>query len=228
VDPRKLTFDSRLAGYCAYCGCPPATRDHCPPRFFLDDPLPDDLPVVDACGDCNSGHSLDEEYFACFLDAVVTGTAVPGPKHRSKVRATLERKPQLVADLSRRASIEVSGDAVWAPDEDRTRRIVMKLARGHATFELASAPLEEPTTYWVAPLLALPDVNRQQFEAAGSSHGLWPEIGSRAFYRSLGALPYPDAPWVVVQPNRYRYSVADGTSVWIVLSEYLAAYVEWS
>jgi hypothetical protein len=39
----------------------------------------------------------------------------------------------------------------------------------------------------------------------------------------------PDFPWVVVQPGMYRYlaSPASGTSVHIVIQEYLAGYAHW-
>ncbi|MHC4356616.1 MAG: hypothetical protein ACYS0H_28290, partial [Planctomycetota bacterium] len=67
--------------------------------------------------------------------------------------------------------------------------------------------------------------------APGEVRG-WPEVGSRAFVRASGAKPYAGqaGPWVVVQANRYRYSVDqdDGVRVQMVLSEYLVCSVNWS
>lgn len=74
MDPKHLFVDERLKGSCVYCGGPPETVDHVPSRVFLDDPLPENLPVVEACRECNGGFSLDEEYLACLLECVMTGT----------------------------------------------------------------------------------------------------------------------------------------------------------
>ena len=57
MDPRKLFVDERMTGMCVYCGGQPDTRDHVPSRVLLDDPLPDNLPVVDACRACNESFS---------------------------------------------------------------------------------------------------------------------------------------------------------------------------
>ena len=61
---------------------------------------------------------------------------------------------------------------------------------------------------------------------------LWPEIGSRAFLRAFGKSPDQlplSRDWIVVQPDRYRYAVAEtgGVIVRMVLSEYLACEVVW-
>ena len=53
--------DKRLTGMCAYCGGECESDDHVPSKAFLDDPLPKNLPVIDACLACNQGFSLDEE-----------------------------------------------------------------------------------------------------------------------------------------------------------------------
>ena len=74
MDPRKLFVDERLIGSCVYCGGAPDSRDHVPSKVLLDDPLPPDLPVVEACSTCNGNFSLDEEYLACFLECVFSGS----------------------------------------------------------------------------------------------------------------------------------------------------------
>ena len=56
----KEFTDERLRGFCAYCGGPAETRDHVPPRVFLDKPYPSNLPVVSACRECNEDISMDE------------------------------------------------------------------------------------------------------------------------------------------------------------------------
>src|SRR5579871_3347053 len=89
MDPRKLFSDERHAAFCVFCGDPPSTREHAASRVLLDDPLPVDLPMVGSCHDCNNGYSLDEEYLACLIDCVVTGSTDPSAVSRPKVRAAL-------------------------------------------------------------------------------------------------------------------------------------------
>jgi hypothetical protein len=50
-------------GACAYCGemCE-LTDDHVPPKLLLEEPFPDNLITVPACGPCNRGFQRDDEY----------------------------------------------------------------------------------------------------------------------------------------------------------------------
>lgn len=36
------------------------------------------------------------------------------------------------------------GSLVWMPEEDRVRRVVVKLARGHAAYELSLPQIDDP------------------------------------------------------------------------------------
>jgi hypothetical protein len=69
--------DQRILAFCAFCGGETGTRDHCPSRVLLDEPLPSNLPVVPACAACNSSFSGDEEYVACLISCVVAGSTDP-------------------------------------------------------------------------------------------------------------------------------------------------------
>jgi hypothetical protein len=232
MDPRQLPVDSRLVGQCVFCGGEPGTSDHVPSNILLDDPLPGDLPTVEACALCNGSFSVDEEYLACLLECVLCGTTEAAAVGREKVARALAHNPSLGERV--RGSLRKSGDGllVWMPEEDRVRRIVVKLARGHAAYELSLPQIEEPIGVSALPLIAMHDSDRTTFEnaGAGSLRG-WPEIGSRAFHRAAGAHPYAaqPGPWINVQEGRYRYSVDQdgGVSVRFVLSEYLACTVEW-
>lgn len=233
MDPRHHIFsDERLASSCVYCGGSAETRDHVPSRFLLDDPLPGNLPVVEACAECNQSFSLDEEYVGCLIDCALTGTAKPSAAHREKVRRALERNASLAGRLDGCKRVDSLGTLVWMPEADRVRAVVLKLARGHAAFELSLPQLDDPASIDAVPLLAMPAAHRDSFEraSAGELRG-WPEVGSRAFLRACGAFPYSDqaGPWVVVQSGRYRYSVDQpgGVTVRIVIGEYLACQVDW-
>lgn len=234
MNPKHYLFvDERLLGVCAYCGGTPDTRDHVPSRFFLDDPLPDNLPVVAACAACNQRFSLDEEYLACFLECVLVGSSDIKRVRREKVRRALSRNSRLAERIRSAARIDDNGALGWVPENNRVRNIVVKLARGHAAYELSVTQLDEPDEVDFFPLPVISECDRRAFENAGAGKARpWPEVGSRAFLRACGAEPYTDqdGPWVVVQPGRYRYSVDQhgGVRVQFVLAEYLACIVDWA
>jgi hypothetical protein len=232
MDPKHLFADHRSTGTCAYCGGKPHTRDHVPSRVLLDDPLPPNVPVVNACEQCNQGFSRDEEYLACFLECVLCGTTDPRLLRRAKIQRIMTVKPEIAAMIAEcRRPTDDSG-ITWIPDEKRVRNVVLKLARGHAAFELGLPQVEPPIRTSTVPLCTMSGVAREEFERAGSGEIRgWPELCSRTFLRAAGASPYEDqsGPWVSVQEGRYRYSVEQhrGVRVRIVVDEYLASDVEW-
>jgi len=232
MDQRHLFIDERHTGMCVYCGSRPDTRDHVPSKVLLDEPYPPELPVVGTCEKCNASFSLDEQYTACFLDCVICGGTGVSDQHRSNVKRILNDNPALKERIERARKRDEADNLLWVPEADRIRNVVLKLARGHAAYELYPK-LEEPTAVGVTPLPVLSDEERSSFElVAACGTDLWPEIGSRAFLRAFGKSPdrHPVSDgWVVVQPDRYRYAVAEtgGVLVRIVLSEYMACEVVW-
>ncbi len=210
MDPKQLHkkhgLDERLvSARCAYCGNVSDTVDHVPSKVFLDDPLPENLPVVPACTACNRGFSLDEEYLACFLASVLAGTAKPEAITRPKIQRALRHSPKLAQHISASCQKDTDGRLIWVPDANRVTNIVLKLARGHVLYESSTAQLEPPQSVLYLPLLAMSTADREDFEVAGYDglHG-WPEIGSRAFLRAVGVSPYSnqDSPWIEVQKGQ--------------------------
>jgi len=238
MDPRHLFVDERLKGACVYCGAHPDTVDHVPSKVFLDDPPPPNLPTVDACSDCNQKFSLDEEYLACLVECVLSGTVSPGGLRRKKVKRALARNPRLVGRLNASKKMDGESRLVWEPEMARVRNVILKLAQGHAAYELGLPNLGDPQHTFVLPLLAMSESQRMEFEKQPSD-GLqqWPEIGSRAFISASYVCVWPsgdqevflESDWHVIQPGRYRYKVSQTgpTSVRFVLNEYLACLVEW-
>lgn len=216
--------DRRLRAHCVHCGRGTGTRDHVPSRVLLDEPYPENLPVVPCCAGCNGGLSADEEYLACLVDCVLAGTAVPGERHRPRIRAILQRAPALAARLERARS-SADGRTLFAPEEPRVRRVILKLARGHAAHELAELQPGEPSHLWFGPLPFLSAEQRKGFERIDRA-ALWPEVGSRALVRLVEG----SDDWLVVQPGRYRFAAhlaPAGPAVKLVVSEYLAAECRW-
>jgi hypothetical protein len=199
---------------------------------LLDKPYPEDLnlPTVLACGTCNNEFSRDEPYMACLIDCVLAGSVDPHRVGREKVRQLLTARPHFGAEILAGRQQQTDGTLVWQPDSARVRNVALKLARGHAAYELSEPKLADPDHLWIGPLCTLTPDQRAEFESVRPAMG-WPEIGSRAFIRTLvvGHDVYMDNGWMVIQPGRYRYIVswADGTLVRVVLSEYLAVEATW-
>lgn len=231
MEPRNLFADDRHLALCVFCGNPPTTREHTATRVLLDDPLPENLPLVASCHDCNNGVSLDEEYLACLIDCVISGSADPSKVLRKKVSNALRHSPPLAARIDAAKRSE-NGRLIWKPEDGRVRNVLLKLARGHIAHQFSEPRLDEPESFWVAPLESLNSYQCDDFENPPATH-VWPEIGSRAFINtSKKAMDNSwDAAtgWHVLQPQRYRYIIGQSgkTVIRIVLSEYLACEVIW-
>ncbi len=221
-------WDERQTAWCTYCAGDTLTRDHVPSRVLLDEPHPDNLPVVSACERCNVGFSADEEYMACLIECAVAGSVSPSDMSREKIRRILSARPALMARLTLVRS-ERNGIVRFSPEDQRVKNIILKLARGHALFELNEPQYQSPSNMGFCPLPLLSEEERVRFESSPDT-GLLPEVGSRAMQRGINlGTPGFSSEWVVVQKNRYRYlaAITGGLVVRMVLSEYLACEVIW-
>lgn len=233
MDQLRTYGDKRELACCVYCGSGAVeTRDHVPSRVLLDEPYPSNLPVVPACGMCNQGFSLDEEYLACLVECVICGSSAPNLVTRPKVRRILADRPALAAQLAE-ARMQAESTTCFGIEDDRVRKVVLKLARGHAAFELHSPQFDEPREIVTVPLQVMSFEARSAFERhpGTSSVAFWPEVGSRAMQRRIGIGETSATGWITAQQGRYRYFAAStdqGIVVRSVLSEYLACEVIWS
>lgn len=221
----KPLSDERIGNSCVHCGGRVETYDHCPSKVFLDEPYPDNLPGVPACKSCNRGYSVDEEYVACVLGCVLAGSTVPAQLGRAKIARIMSEKPKLRSMIASCMEATSIGTVVH-PDMKRVANVLLKLARGHALYELSEECREPPTQLAIQPLMHLGISERQWFESPPTPPG-WPEVGSRAMFRLLSS---NWSPWLEVQKGNYRYSAVAGgdVEVRIVLHEYLACYCLWS
>lgn len=175
---------------------------------------------------------MDEQYLACFIECVICGTVETTGLKRPKIKRILGENPALQRRIERSRRKGETDDNIWDPEIDRVRNVILKLARGHAAYELYPK-LEEPLEIAFAPFMALSEEEQDEFEngAFGNLEG-WPEINTRAFRRASGDSPdglEQSGDWIVVQPGRYRYSTVEtgGLLVKMVLSEYLFCAVSW-
>jgi len=221
--------DERTIAFCAFCGRKTGTRDHCPSRVFLDEPYPENLPVVPACSACNSSFSADEEYLACLVSCVIAGSTDPDTLPREKTRRILNAKPLLRMRIEQARSVSDSdGATIFKPEHERIVAVITKLAQGHALFELHESCPHTPDEINFVPLSLMSKAQREAFEHPEAS-SIWPEVGSRAMQRLVEGTDLTVDSWIVVQPERYRFyaSVSSDVDVRIVIQEYLACHVRW-
>lgn len=153
---------------------------------------------------------------------VVTLQPFGSPKRSPKPEPT-----QDTLGASRRGR---NGIVQFSAEDQRVKNVILKLARGHAVFELNEPQCQSPLDmgYWPLPLLS--EEQRVRFESSLDTDFL-PKVGSRAMQRGIiiGAHGF-SWEWVVVEKDRYRYlaaAIAGGIVVRMVLSEYLACEVIW-
>ena len=241
MEQLKDYADERILLGCIYCAGEDTTREHAPSRVLLDKPYPENLPVVRACRACNNGFSQDEEYLACLIETVIAGSADPSKIRRPAISALLERSPALQARIE--ASKSRNGErTIFLVENDRVRRVLLKLARCHAAYELKQECREEPTSVWWQPIELLSEQFLETFNAPHAIH-TYGEIGSRGMQRLrvleiklAGAsgeerlLHLTINDWVDVQEGRYRFQAIDDggvITIRIVIGEYLACEVTW-
>lgn len=241
VDQLNDFADDRLISGCIYCGGLAETQDHVPSRILLDAPYPENLPVVGACQSCNQGFSKDEQYLVCLIEAAIVGSPDPDKIRRPSVARSLRRSPALQARI--RAAQTCFDDGIgFAVEEDRVKNVMLKLARGHAAFELSQPCREEPDHFWYGHLTVMSQEQRDLFDSVHVQE-MFGEVGSRGLQRmfvtevvlrsetgeqSVVGLLIND--WVEVQEGCYRYLAIDdigGIVIRIVIAEYLACEVGW-
>ena len=230
MDQLRDYADSRLLNGCICCGGPAETREHVPSRCLLEQPYPDNLPVVGSCASCNQGFSKDEEYLVCLVESALCGSTDPDKIKRPSVARMLRNSPALRARLE------------FAVEGHRIANVMLKLARGHAAFELSLPCRSKPDHFWWGPVSELSSDARETFDAAHVQQ-LFGEVGSRGLQRTLvthvtlqsesgeqSELRLLVTDWVDVQQDLYRYLAINdvgGLVIRIVVAEYLACEVAW-
>lgn len=231
--------DNRLINGCIYCGGLAETRDHVPSKCLLESPYPANLPVVGCCDSCNQNFSKDEQYFVCLIESALCGSTDPEKIGRPSVAKIMRKSPALRQRIEN-SKTEVDGQIAFVPEFERIHNVMLKLARGHAAFELSQPCRSEPDGFWCGPLSSLPQEIRETFDSAHFQH-LLGEVSSRNTQRLMvmtflnengeqinDELIMND--WLDVQDDLYRYIAIDdmGTLVIrIVIAEYFACEVAW-
>lgn len=158
------------------------------------------------------------------MDAWKAGTTTDVLRLRPKVRATLKRSRRLATSITETLNAEPNSP-VWERALRRIETVIIKLAQGHAAYELGESILwHYARTAEFSPFHAMDVTSKERYENALWSSDLWPEVGTRAMQRLACGI---DA-WVVVQDGNYRYhALSDdvGHRVRMVIHEHFACEV---
>ena len=228
MDQIKSFGDQRTLNFCALCSVGyPETRDHCPSKILIDEPYPENLPVVPVCKKCNVSISADEEYFACFVSCVIAGSTNPDLIHRSKIKRILNSKPALQARIEQSKRI-LKNVPHFIPERARVEAVLLKLARSHSLYQLHEICISKPSVIWYSDLESLDGDVRHDFENLPPMN-FFPEVGSRAMQRIVegNSMLYQ---WIEVQARRYRFcalALPEGIEIRIVIHDYLACLINW-
>jgi hypothetical protein len=217
-------MDERFAGYCVFCGGSPDTRDHVPPRVFLDEPYPENLPVVESCEACNGGASLDEEFVASLLEVATCGSVNAGDLRRASIIRTLNRKPALAAQLAR-SLCDGGGLLLSDSDTSRLSRVIEKIGRALWVFETGVPSNNVAAVVRWNARESLTEGEREAFLSV-TDGGLFSELGSRLMQRQCTD---GSNKWITLQEGRFAYAVEvfdTGGQVKIILGDYLAGQVD--
>ncbi len=242
MDQLNNYADSRLLNGCIYCGGLAETRDHVPSKCLLERPYPANLPVVGCCYSCNQGFSKDEEYFVCLIESVLCGSTDPNNIGRPSVAKILTKSPALRKRIEDSRK-QVNGQTVFEPEIERVKNVMLKLAQGHAGFELSQPCRREPDHFWCGPLELLSSEDQETFHSVHFQHNVG-EVGSRNMQRLLVTQLTMQSgngepqnvstlinDWLDVQDEQYRYIAIEDMGmliIRIVISEYFACEVAWN
>lgn len=205
---------------CCYCGAWADTVDHVPSKVLLDEPYPDNLPVVPCCKKCNEQFSHDEEYFAVLLECVRWQTFNQDEFKREKARKIVKHNPAILKKARESVHPLLDGRFTIELDNMRLRKVLTKLIAGHLRFE----GLDQLFLHDGFEIQLLQDIhsNREFYKEFHSPlfSELLPEVGSRALFSMIES-GCVGAPWFLVQPGMYEYCVApDNSEVRIIIQNY--------
>jgi hypothetical protein len=160
---------------------------------------------------------------------------------RPNIAKLLERSPALAARIASARRVGAAGIS-FEPEQDRVSRVLVKLAMGHAAYDLAQECRRQPVSVWWHPLHLLSPEHREELDAP-EVVTLLGEVGSRGMQRlRVAELNLKSQSgeelrqhiflndWVDVQLGRYRYLAShegDEVSVRLVIGEYLIGEVRW-
>tara|TARA_B100000749_G_scaffold250350_1_gene215388 strand:+ start:558 stop:1088 length:531 start_codon:yes stop_codon:yes gene_type:complete len=174
---------------------------------------------------------MDEEYFASFLSAVLSGTCDPEQqviKHCGKaMKRSAGLRKLIEGQRVEQFCFWGPSDLRWFPDLSRFRNVILKNARAHLFYENGEPMTEAPAFVEFSPLSLMDSAQKNEFFEVNYLQP-WCEVGSRWNTRLIEGDEFDEWGFLVVQPETYRFRIdAGGLGVRSIIREYLATSVFW-
>lgn len=211
--------DVRVKGICAYCGSFSETKEHVPPRAFLEKPFPQNLQTIYSCYKCNQKFSTLEEYASCLFTFLKPGGKLEG----TRAERIFSNKPKIKDEMQNLASSK-NVEEIFAEKSDVLEKIFKKLALGHLVYQNNESLHEAKFHVDFGLLEKMTTKVRENFEAQYLLEKA-PEVGSRAMMQMMFIDNAPSTPWHTVQEEIYRYMTSTSDEMKIVIREFLWARV---
>lgn len=221
-----MTFaDERLKyNICSLCGNPdPDSKEHVIPKVFLEEPFPKNLPTTISCRKCNESYSKDEQYLACLIECVISGTTDPDKIERKKISRTLKNSSGL-RKMLKNDKTSNKGDIFFTIDSKRVENVLIKLARAHLFYYINEINYEHPEILKYEPIINFTSEEKTLFFK--NEGYLYPEIGSRYFISSIEE----NIDWHIIQEDSYQFLIESKSNlitVKILIRNYLACIITW-
>ena len=165
----------------------------------------------------------------------MSGTLYPDPIEQEEASKVLRSNRHIVRELrdgpdGQMPLFDNLKPFTIYPDPNRISRVIVKNARGHIHHELAESVHGAPDHIAFKPLHLMSEAEHHVFFQDNSDRlGVWPEVGSRMMERIMTGADMDDG-WIVVEPERYRFSLDwhGDVTVKSVIWDYLATETTWS
>jgi hypothetical protein len=130
---------------CVYCGGHADTKDHVPPRSFLNRPYPGGrgLITVPACTGCNSRLQRQQEYFLAILAQISNSPTIRDRvEDGGSIDRMLMKSPGLDARIVGQLRVAADGRVEIEPQHDRLAVVVRALTVGLFFHRFGHVPAE--------------------------------------------------------------------------------------
>ncbi len=241
----KVNFERKTYMECIFCGVESNTREHAPSKVFISEPLPTDLPTVPSCRKCNNSYASDELYTAVLIKLL---------------RKRYDNYELTAVDLKRLNTkegqdafqfIENYGDKLGYIDNKRLERVLIKLARSHAVYELftcyeynSSDPKYDINLFYDYKPFMEESIKEEIDSIVLMNDKILPEMGANLYQRIYCAEPISPSLnnngkdsiisfllWNEINDGEYRYTsyIEDGKYVVkIVIQDFVYAKIIFS
>jgi hypothetical protein len=175
------------------------------------------------------------------IECAIAGTTAPEKIRRASIAQKLLQSSSLRTRLEKCRKV-IGGVVTFEAEEERLRRVLLKLLRGHAAFELGRPLRDEPSYFFWWPVSIMTMEQRENFDAPHKVQFIG-EVGSRGTQRlevtqmlladeagKTATLNFVFNHWMVVQEFNYRFHAIDDEIIVLkaVIGEFLACEASWN